>query len=189
MNRALSLCVLALMAGAVWAADRENLSADQVRFGQGMADSLRSATGADFAFVPAGVLVDDLAGKTLASALLFPTEEVSVLKLTGAQVRQALERSVSLFPTNNPAFLHVSGLEVSFRASSTAETRLVSVTGVDASQTYRVAMPSSLARGGLGYFTVWNRQPAEPGLELTMEQVLKTGQPDPGPARWRAVGG
>ncbi|MFX8653254.1 5'-nucleotidase C-terminal domain-containing protein, partial [Acinetobacter baumannii] len=63
----------------------------------------------------------------LASQVQYATDTVNVVTLTGSQIRSALERSVSLFPTESPAFLYVSGISFSFNPSSPAEKRLTEV--------------------------------------------------------------
>lgn len=155
---------------------------ESVRIGQSIADAMRSASGADLAFLPSGVLKSTLTGRTLDQALEFPTEELVVVKLTGQQVKNALEKSLSLFPTSNPAYLYVSGLEASFKPSGQPEAKVTSVTvggaALNNSSTYRVAMPASLGRGGLGYFTVWQRSAIEQDASpKTLESILagKTG--------------
>ncbi len=127
--------------------------------GQGLADSLVSITGADAAFVPVGLLKPGAEEGAISASLVFPGDDIQVVSLTGAQVRQALERSVSLLPSKNPAFLHLAGLEATASLSAAPEKRVAVVTingaALEDAKTYKVAMPGNLARGGLGYFMVW----------------------------------
>lgn len=186
-----SLLLLAPL--AVWAQPRP-AGDEAVRYGQTIADLIRTSASADAAFLPQGMLKDALAGRDLAGALAFPAEEVAVVKLTGAQVRQALERSVSIFPTPSPGWLHVSGLDVVFNPSAPSDKRIVSASlsgqALDNSRTYRVAMPGSLARGGLGYFTVWSKGALESRTGApTLEAVVKGQQPIASPSRWSAAKG
>jgi len=158
--------------------------------GQSIADVLRSATQADVAFMPQGMFT---AGKgDLASQVQYATDAVNVVSLTGAQIRLALERSVSLFPTESPAFLYVSGLSFSFNPSSPAEKRLteVKVNGADleSGRKYRVAMPGNLAKGGLGYFKHWTKQAIEGKAFPTLEEILKGKNATAGEPRWKSAG-
>ncbi len=159
--------------------------------GQAIADELRSATGAAIAWIPAGMLVEAGRGD-LSTFVQFGTDEISVVRLTGKQVRQALERSVSLFPDASPSFLQVSGLEVVFSkgANPDGRVRTVLVEGVElnATATYEVAMPGNVARGGLGYFTVWDRKAISRTLEnATLESLLKGKSGFVRTARWKVV--
>ncbi|CAN5514608.1 hypothetical protein BH11ARM2_BH11ARM2_36760 [soil metagenome] len=144
---------------------------------QAAADALRAAAGTDAAFLAAG-LVKEGGKDDLATILQYPTDEVVVVSLTGAQVRQALERSLSLFPQPNGSFLQLSGFEVVFSKSAAPNTRVVSVTAsgvkLDDSKTYTVAMPANLGRGGLGYFRIWDKSKIVKTLPgATLESVLK----------------
>lgn len=168
-----------LMAASIAVAQSQPREAQEesVRVGQSVADAMRTASGADLAFLPSGVLKTALSGRTLEQSLEFPTEELVVVKLTGQQVKNALEKSLSLYPTSNPAYLYVSGLEATFKPGGQPEAKVTSVTIGDAalnpSSTYRVAMPASLGRGGLGYFTVWQRGAIEQDASpKTLESIL-----------------
>lgn len=188
---------MALLVGAGLALAQAQPKETQEEFfktGQSIADTLKQSTGADLAFLPFGLLKESVAGKTLDQAVEFPTEELVMVKLTGHQVRAALERSLSLYPTSNPAYLYVSGLEATFRPNAQPESRIASVTvgssPLNPSATYRVAMPSSLAKGGLGYFTVWNRSAIEQGSGgKTMEAVLSGRQAGTAGLRLKAAPG
>lgn len=145
---------------------------------QAAADAMREAAGADMAFLAAGMVKSNYDPKDLSSLLQFPTDEIAIVSLKGSQIRQALERSVSLYPAPNTGFLQLSGLEASFSKSAAPEHRVTSVTvggsKLDDFRTYTVAMPASLARGGLGYFKVWDRNAITKTLDgRTMESVLQ----------------
>lgn len=177
--------VLVAVAALAWAGpDTEGTAA-----GQSVADALRDFAKTDVAFVAAGQLRTS-ANDDLVSQIQYPSDEIAVVKLTGKQLRAALERAVSLYPSPNPGFLQVSGLEVSFRARGGADARItaVSVNGgaLDAGRTYTVAMPGSLARGGLGYFTVWEKNAIERTISgATLESVLKGKTVGARPSRWK----
>jgi hypothetical protein len=67
----------------------------------------------------------------------------------------------------------------------------VSVSGADLqlSREYRVAMPGSLARGGLGYFTVWDKSAKSETLPNTnLESLLKGKSGTETEPRYRATG-
>ncbi len=193
---ALLTTALLLMAAGIAVAQNnqpKEIQEDAVRAGQSIADAMKSASGADLAFLPSGVLKSALAGRTLEQSLEFPTEELVVVKLTGQQVKNALEKSLSLYPTSNPAYLYVSGLEASFKLGGQPEAKVTSITingaALNPTATYRTAMPASLGRGGLGYFTVWQRSAIEQeAAPKTLESILSGRQASSGSLRVKAAG-
>lgn len=157
--------------------------------GQLIADRLRELAGSDFAFVPGGVL-KEAKTKSLADFLSAGDEKVAVVKLTGAQVQAALERSVAMVPTANPSFLQVSGLTVTYKKNSVSD-RLGSLTteaGVlDLRATYTVAMPATMAKGGFGYFTVWESKALVETKATTLADAVKGLAVRESEPRYRAV--
>jgi 5'-nucleotidase/UDP-sugar diphosphatase len=145
---------------------------------QAAADVLRDFTGADGAFLPAAVIKAGASRENLASLLVFPSDNPVVVSLTGAQVRKAIERSISFYPQGSPFFLQLSGFEVTFKKDASASPRIVSLTQngskIDDGRKYNVAMPSTLGRGGQGYFMVWDKNQITKTLDKsTMESILK----------------
>jgi 2',3'-cyclic-nucleotide 2'-phosphodiesterase (5'-nucleotidase family) len=135
-------------------------------FGDLVADAARSAVGAEVALVQASQLRDgtlpagDLRREDLAGLLLYPDEKVVLVELGGAQLQAALERGLSMVGKRNTAFLQVSGMTVTFRSDAPKDHRVLGVqvggAPLASGRTYKVAMPSSLANGALGYFRVFN---------------------------------
>jgi 2',3'-cyclic-nucleotide 2'-phosphodiesterase (5'-nucleotidase family) len=168
---------------------------DKDAFGpaQTAADLVREAAGADVAFLPAGLMFRDFAGEDLGKLVKYPAETLHVSRLSGEQIEAALNRSISLYPSPNSGFLQVSGLEVTFDPGKPAGSRVVSVTvggkPLDPKADYQVAMPISLARGGYGYFNVWDKTAIVRNLEsVTLESVLKGKKADSQTPRWKPVG-
>ncbi len=89
-------------------------------------------------------------------------DTVVMLRLTGAQVRQAIERSISHAPEPFAGFLQVAGLRVTYASTAAAGSRVTSLTLVSTGKSieqgtyYRVATTRLLADGSLGYFVIWN---------------------------------
>jgi 2',3'-cyclic-nucleotide 2'-phosphodiesterase (5'-nucleotidase family) len=159
-----------------------------------MADVLVEASGAAIAFMPSEFLEDAVLTGDLEAALQYPTDELAVVKLTGEQIEKALERAISLHPSPNPAFLYLSGMTVTFDESAPVGSRVTAVTISDAALSdtavYRVAMPNRMARGGLGYFTVWEKTAIEQVMEgVTLESLMQGKTSEPAEKRWREVGG
>ena len=159
---------------------------------QSAADEIRAAAGADAAFLGAGFLKDSFNKDDMGTMLQYPTDEIVVLSLTGEQIRQALERAVSLYPQPNQSFLQLSGIDVVYKKLGAPNSRIVSASIggsplVDG-KTYTVAMPSLLAKGGLGYFKIWDQAKVAKRPAKTMENVLKGKKASEGSPRWTAQG-
>ena len=162
--------------------------------GQEMADVLVEASGAAVAFMPSEFIEDDVLTSSLEDALQYPTDDLAVVKLTGDQIDKALERAISLHPSSNPAFLYVSGMTVTFDKSAAVGSRVSSVkignAAISGASVYRVAMPNRMARGGLGYFTVWDKDAIEQVMEgVTLESLMKGKTSSTPEKRWREVDG
>lgn len=140
----------------------------ETSFGDLVADALRGAGGADIAFVGAisfrpGVLAPGpLTKERVATLLANPDEVWAVSRLTGAQVRAALEHAVRTAPLPNNAFLQVAGLSFDYNASAPAQQRVKAVRvgsgTLSDGASYTVAMPLSLAKGGSGFFKVFTKE-------------------------------
>lgn len=149
------------------------LSADgcdtqETSFGDLAADAVRTAGNADLGLVaaisfrpgtlPPGPVTAAAVGQRLAN----PDEVWAVSRLTGAQLRAALEHAVRTAPLPNSSFLQVSGLTLSYSQSAPreAKVRTISVGGAPLNDgaSYSVAMPLSLAKGGSGFFKFFTKE-------------------------------
>ncbi len=160
---------------------------------QAAADVLREAAGAEIAFLPAGMIKDAGSSDDLASLLKYPNDTLSVVELRGEQIRLALEKSVALYPSAYDSFLQLSNLEVTFRKDGAPENRVVSIifngAKIESNRAYSVAMPSTLARGGLGYFRIWDKKQIKKTIEgVSLEDVLKGKRATESPSRYRVLG-
>ncbi len=128
---------------------------------QAAADVLRAFAGTDGAFLAAGLVKQDYSRDDLSTLLQYQSDELVVVTLTGKEIKQAFERSVNFYPEPNASFLQVSGFEVTFAKNPEASPRVITVTvngsRIEDARTYTVAMPSSLGRGALGYFKIWDK--------------------------------
>lgn len=163
------------------------LSSDQALvaecgIGDLVADALRSQAGADLALVNGSALrspytIDKgpVSEQILKKALAYPDEKVAALKLRGSAVIAALERGLALLPKPNKGFLQISGLKVWYDPTQPPEHRVGLVEHKDKrlspDRIYQVAMPNSLAKGGLGYFRIFEGAPYQ-ASEITMAQAL-----------------
>ncbi len=94
---------------------------------------------------------------------------LGIMNLTGAEIKEAFEHSVSQAPKENGGFLQVSGLKVKYDSTKPADQRVVSIevkgadgkfTPISDSTSYAVATNTFTAKGGDGY-TVFAKAYAE----------------------------
>lgn len=185
---------LAIFAACIASAQGTNPEIEAFVPGQAAADVLRESTGSDLAWIPAAMLKPLDKPKDLAALLVYTSDQVSVVQLSGKQVKDALTRSISLFPTPSGAFLQISGLEATFTTSTQGDNAIATMffgtAKFDESRSYTVAMPTSLARGSLGYFKVWDRAQIVRTLEgQTLESLLKDKPVTASTPRWKKASG
>ncbi|RYX81518.1 hypothetical protein EON83_23875 [bacterium] len=155
-------------------------------FGRLVADALLAKSGADCALINAGSLKSGtlsegpIESTDLEALLSFSDDDVATLSLSGAQLKAALERAASVFPTGSPAFLQVAGIKARFDSNQAPGKRIssISVRGkqLDDGATYSVAMPSSLAEGAAGFFNIWNgAQKRSTGASLMQDLIAYIG--------------
>ena len=144
----------------------------ETAFGRLAADALRAAGKADVALINAGALragtleSGDIERDDLTKLLAFGEDKIVSVVLTGAQLHAALERAASVYPTASPAFLQVAGLTATFNPDGAVGSRVsrikVGANALNDAETYRAAMPVSLAQGAAGYFNIWNGAQSSP---------------------------
>lgn len=144
----------------------------ETAFGRLAADALRATGKADVALINAGALrpgtleSGDIERNDLVKLLAFGEDKVVSVVLTGAQLRAALERAASVYPTASPAFLQVAGLTATLNPDAAVGSRvsriMVGGNALNDAKTYRAAMPISLAQGAAGYFNIWNGAQSSP---------------------------
>jgi 5'-nucleotidase/UDP-sugar diphosphatase len=131
----------------------------ETNLGNLLADLARNQAGTEIALVNGGIIRSSiLAGPVklarVMQALPYADSLVS-FKLTGAEVRQALENGVSQIATVSGRFLQVSGVSFSFDASAPAGSRIqgISVHGapLQPDRDYSVVVTQFIAEGGDGY--------------------------------------
>lgn len=127
-----------------------------------IADSMRIAAGTDIALTNSGGIRGDtvyppgtqITRKVVLAELPFG-DTITVLRLTGSQVREALEAGISKIGEHSGQFPQVSGLTFSFNVGKPAGQRVTSVSvggmPLQESKSYTLATNSFLARGGDNY--------------------------------------
>lgn len=177
MIRSRITLLLALVASVGFAQMSNDVGAGPNARAQAVADEIRSAAAADAAVIAATTFKMPDPGGDLASFVQYGTEEIVVMSVTGKQILEALERSVSAYPESNNAFLQVSGLEVVINPKAPGNSRVVEVkldgTALEPGKSYSLAMPASLARGAVGYWKIWDKSQITRSTGVTLEQLLK----------------
>ncbi len=162
----------------------KDIGKNETAIGSLVADAVRAFAQTDVALIAASELKPKdppiPAGKVdsseLTSLISYNDDPLAILNLTGKQIRQALEKAVSIYPQPNLGFLQVSGLKFTFTSSRNAGERVTSVTvngsSLDNSHTYTVAVTNSMANGALGYFKIWSTENLRKKLDLTTAKTV-----------------
>jgi len=139
--------------------DGENVRMRETNLGDFVADIIRKTAGADAAIINGGgirtsINRGDIFVKDVYAVLPFDNYIVAV-KLTGRQLRQALEHGVSAVERGEGRFPQVSGISFTYSPHASAGSRvkevLVGGKPLDPSRMYAVATNDFLAAGGDGY--------------------------------------
>lgn len=139
--------------------DGENVNRRETNLGDLITDIMRDASGADIAIINGGSIRTNIAKgevrvRDIYTALPFDNYIVAV-KLTGKQIREALEHGVSATEEGPGRFPQVSGIRFAYSGSAKAGSRVqdISIAGKPAEpqKEYIVATNDFLAAGGDGY--------------------------------------
>jgi 5'-nucleotidase / UDP-sugar diphosphatase len=165
-------------------ARREEIRRGESAFGNWVADLARESTQADAALVNAGnirasIPEGPVTMKQVHEAFPF-RDELVVGRLTGAQLLEALQRSASFNPEDNPGgFLQVSGIRYSIAARALQSATLADQP-IEPNRRYRVVVPEFLAEGGDGYSMLKDMQDKVMTGQLVSDMVIeafRTGGP------------
>lgn len=149
-----------------------------------VADAIRASAKADAAFIPAAaftempmtIKVGPFTVADLLKALEYKNENIALMKLTGEQIRRALEHSLYLYPRSISSFLQISGLTVTVNPDGDGDKHVVSIKidgdALVAGKTYKVAMPLTLANGALFYLKYWKKSDMDKDTEKTLESAI-----------------
>ncbi len=141
--------------------DGEQVRTRETNLGDLVTDIMRTATGADAALINGGSIRTSLhrgqvKAKDIYAALPFDNYLVAI-RLTGQQLREALEHGVSGLKNGAGRFPQVSGLSFTYSRSAPVGSRVseIWVQGqpLDPGKAYVVATNDFLAAGGDGYLT------------------------------------
>lgn len=131
-------------------------------FGSLLADALRYSSDADIGLINGGAIRgnklykvrESLSLKSLAMELPFRNKMI-IINVSGADILSALENGLSHYENNRGRFLHVSGLQVTFKPSRPVNQRVISVLidgqPIDVNKMYKVATTDFIANGNDGF--------------------------------------
>lgn len=149
--------------------------------GNFLTDAVREASGAQAAILSAGAVGEGVpAGAVRQSDVSkltpYADDVIVVLRLTGKQVLESLERGVRLYPKESLSFLQVSGISFVFNPESKPGERVLRARLggelVQQSAAYTVATNRFLALGGLGYFKIFNEKNIHETLKTTLAGAI-----------------
>ncbi len=160
----------------------KNVRTEESNLADVIADAVKNVEKTDGAFVAASSFTDLTIAKGNASAddilkaLEYKDDSIVVVKLTGVQIRKALEHGLTLLPQKNSAFLQVSGIYANVDPAVEKDKRVTSLrvgsSAVKDDKTYTIAMPSPLANGALGYFKVWEKKAVDHDTNKSLSQAV-----------------
>ena len=175
--------------------DGEQVRTRETNLGDLVTDIMRAAAGADAALINGGSIRTSLhrgkvKAKDIYAALPFDNYLVAI-RLTGRQLRQALEHGVSGLEDKAGRFPQVSGLSFTYSRSAPVGSRvrevLVQGQPLDPGRRYVVATNDFLAAGGDGYLSFGEALKGGPGFR---EQGGAAHQPESGLLQsWRLAPG
>ena len=160
----------------------KDVGSKETVLGDVIADAIHSAVKCDAAFIAADYFNEVTVSKgpitapEILRSLVMPGDSIAIVKLTGDQIQRGMERSLFLHPKFNSGFLQFSGLVVTFKPDADADKRIASIKidgdTLEAGKTYRVAMPTPLAKGGLAYFKIWKAGDIEKETNQTLQTAV-----------------
>lgn len=165
--------------------ERGRIRYEETNLGNFVSDIMRANTGSDIAFINAGSLRSSLDKGPVTIEGVFKVmpypNEIIVEKLTGAEVLEALTRSVQgTREDEDGGFLHASGIKFRIRGKN-VEQVIVGTAPIDAVKTYTVTITDFMYSGGDGYKVFSGKAAVKTGLplrELLVETIRKKGRVD-----------
>jgi len=162
--------------------DGENVRRRETNLGDFVADVVRSLSGADAAIINGGgirvgIRKGEIRAKDIYSALPFDNYIVAI-KLTGRQIKEALEHGVSGVENEAGRFPQVSGLTFKYSPSAERGSRIkeISIVGepIHPDREYVIATNDFMAVGGDGYRVFG--EAIESSKDFSVMGIMKKGE-------------
>lgn len=160
--------------------ERGRIRYEETNLGNFVADVMREHTNARAAFINAGALRASINKGPVTIEDVFRvmpySNELLVVTLTGAEIAEALARSVQgTRADEDGGFLHVSGVTFKVQAAKVSGI-VIGGEPLDPAKSYTVAMTDFMYSGGDGYRVFMNRPALKTGLplrELLVDTIRK----------------
>lgn len=139
--------------------ERANVRTGETNLGNLITAAMIDVSGADVALMNGGGIrtsIDkgDVTKGEVLTVLPFGNT-VTVIEVTGSDIKAAIENGIDTYPEAKGAFPHIGGMTVTFDKSKEAGTRVVEIKiggeVLDESKTYKLVTNDFLAAGGDGY--------------------------------------
>lgn len=138
---------------------RENVRTRETNLGNFIADVWRLTQGTDIGLQNGGGIRNSIPAGEITLADLLSVQPfgntVVTFKITGAQLREAMENSVSRVEDGSGRFMQISGMTLTWDGSRPPGSRVVEITvggaPLDPNKVYSVATNSFVGNGGDGY--------------------------------------
>lgn len=136
--------------------ERENVRTRETNMGDWVCDMLLEATDADVAIMNGGgirasIAAGDITRKDLLTVFPFGNTVVT-LKVTGSELRAALETGLSAYPEQAGSFPQIGGMRLTFQAGAQAGSRITSLEidgkPIEDEKEYLLATNDFIANGG-----------------------------------------
>lgn len=139
--------------------ERETTRTGETNLGNLLTDMMLEASGADLVMtngggIRASIEVGEITKEDVLDAFSFDNI-ISVIEVSGGEIKAALEHGISDYPEAKGAFPHVAGMTYKFDSSKPAGNRVTEIIikdqPVDLEKTYELATNDFMATGGDGY--------------------------------------
>jgi 5'-nucleotidase / UDP-sugar diphosphatase len=163
--------------------ERGRIRYEETNLGNFVSDTMRNYTSSDISLINAGSLRSSLDKGPINIEGVFKVmpypNEIIVVKLTGSDVLEALNRSVQgTRADEDGGFLHVSGISFAIKGKK-IENVMVGRAALDPAKTYSVTITDFMYSGGDGYAIFTGKLSTKTGLplrELLVDTIRKQGK-------------
>lgn len=169
----------------------DSIRSSESNLGNLVADAYRTAANTDIAVINGGNVRKTIPAGNITRGIILEVHPYSnaivVTELTGKQIKEMFEFSLSKYPVENGGFLHISGATIKFDSTKEVNNRIVELTiggkNVELTKKYTVAIPDFIRNGGDGY-TMLAGSPEVRSLqridaELVMDYIQSHGTVSP----------